>query len=93
MSRSWSVPEVLHACIAWQRIVWSISGPDALGPRRPEVITTGVTDTGGREILGLDVGDSEDVTFWRAFLTTTAGPRRGRGPAGPPTSTPDWSWH
>jgi len=33
------------------------------------VVATGVTADGGREILGLDVGDSEDETFWRAFLT------------------------
>ncbi|WP_283809739.1 transposase, partial [Arsenicicoccus cauae] len=29
---------------------------------------TGVTEHGRREILGLDVGDSEDEVFWRAFL-------------------------
>ena len=34
------------------------------------VVATGVTATGTREILGLDVGDSEDEVFWRAFLTT-----------------------
>jgi len=33
------------------------------------VVATGVTENGGREILGLDVGDSEDETFWRKFLT------------------------
>ena len=32
------------------------------------VIATGVTATGGREVLGVDVGDSEDEVFWRAFL-------------------------
>ena len=32
------------------------------------VVATGVTATGGREILGVDVGDSEDEVFWRAFL-------------------------
>lgn len=32
------------------------------------VIATGVTEHGRREILGLDVGDSEDEVFWRAFL-------------------------
>jgi putative transposase len=34
------------------------------------VVATGVTADGGREILGLDVGDSEDETFWRGFLTS-----------------------
>lgn len=32
------------------------------------VMATGVTATGQREVLGLDVGDSEDEAFWRAFL-------------------------
>jgi putative transposase len=34
------------------------------------VIATGVTATGGREVLGLDIGDSEDEVFWRGFLRT-----------------------
>ena len=33
------------------------------------VVATGITATGGREVLGLDVGDSEDEMFWRGFLT------------------------
>ncbi|WP_134772314.1 IS256 family transposase [Ornithinimicrobium flavum] len=33
------------------------------------VVATGVTEHGRREVLGLDVGDSEDEVFWRAFLT------------------------
>ena len=32
------------------------------------VIATGVAATGHREILGIDVGDSENETFWREFL-------------------------
>jgi transposase-like protein len=32
------------------------------------VIATGATATGGREVLGVDVGDSEDEVFWRGFL-------------------------
>ena len=35
---------------------------------RAVVIATGVTADGGREILGLDVGDSEDGAFWTQFL-------------------------
>ncbi len=34
------------------------------------IVATGITATGGREILGLDVGDSEDQAFWTAFLTS-----------------------
>ena len=36
---------------------------------RAVVIATGVTAEGGREVLGVDVGDSEDAVFWTAFLT------------------------
>jgi putative transposase len=33
------------------------------------VVATGIAADGSREILGTDVGDSEDETFWRGFLT------------------------
>ena len=42
------------------------------------VIATGVRADGHREILGLDVGDSEDEVFWRGFLRSL----RTRGLAG-----------
>ena len=32
------------------------------------VVATGITATGQREVLGVDVGDSEDEVFWRGFL-------------------------
>jgi transposase-like protein len=32
------------------------------------VVATGITATGQREVLGIDVGDSEDEVFWRGFL-------------------------
>ena len=32
------------------------------------VVATGVTASGGREVLGVDVGDSEEEVFWRGFL-------------------------
>jgi len=32
------------------------------------VIATGITAVGEREVLGVDVGDSEDEVFWRGFL-------------------------
>lgn len=43
---------------------------DALGQvvTRAVVVATGVTAQGGREVLGVDVGDSEAETFWTAFL-------------------------
>jgi putative transposase len=31
-------------------------------------VATGIAADGTREVLGLDVGDSEAETFWRAFL-------------------------
>jgi putative transposase len=33
------------------------------------VVATGISATGGREVLGVAVGDSEEETFWRTFLT------------------------
>ena len=41
------------------------------------VVATGITADGAREVLGLDVGDSEDEVFWRGFLTTLK--KRGLG--------------
>ena len=32
------------------------------------VVATGIAADGSREVLGVDVGDSEDETFWRGFL-------------------------
>lgn len=32
------------------------------------VVATGITANGDREILGCDIGDSEDETFWHGFL-------------------------
>jgi transposase-like protein len=42
------------------------------------VVATGVTATGEREVLGLDVGDSEDGAFWTGFLRSL----RARGLGG-----------
>jgi hypothetical protein len=39
-----------------------------LGDRLLGVLATGVTADGGREVLGRDVGASEDGAFWTAFL-------------------------
>jgi transposase-like protein len=41
------------------------------------VIATGVRADGGREVLGLAVGDSEDGVFWAEFFRSL----RSRGPA------------
>jgi transposase-like protein len=35
---------------------------------RAVVVATGVSATGDREVLGVDVGDSEDGAFWAAFF-------------------------
>src|SRR5215211_7577676 len=35
---------------------------------RAVVVATAVTADGNREVLGVDVGDSEDKVFWTAFL-------------------------
>ena len=43
---------------------------DALGQvvSRAVVVATGITANGNREVLGVDIGDSEDETFWGRFL-------------------------
>jgi len=53
---------------------------DALGQvvSRAVVVATGVTAVGGREVLGVDIGDSEDETFWTGFLRSL----RARGLSG-----------
>ena len=53
---------------------------DALGQvvSRAVVIATGITARGDREVLGVDIGDSEDETFWTRFLRTL----RDRGLSG-----------
>jgi transposase-like protein len=35
---------------------------------RAVVVATGITAAGDREVLGVDIGDSEDETFWTRFL-------------------------
>ena len=42
------------------------------------VIATGITANGQREVLGVDIGDSEDETFWTKFCRSL----RDRGLAG-----------
>lgn len=35
---------------------------------RAVIVAVGITANGQREVLGIEVGDSEDETFWTAFL-------------------------
>ena len=53
---------------------------DALGQivSKAVVVATGITAEGTREILGVDIGDSEDATFWTSFLRSL----KARGLAG-----------
>ncbi len=44
---------------------------------RAVVIATGITADGRREVLGVEVGDSEDETFWTRFLRSLK--QRGLG--------------
>jgi putative transposase len=37
---------------------------------RAVVVATGVTTNGDREVLGIDIGDSEDEVFWTEFLSS-----------------------
>jgi hypothetical protein len=53
------------------------------------VVATGVTADGGREVLGCDVGDSEDEVFWAGHQRLSA---RGRHlESGSPTRGPDYN--
>jgi transposase-like protein len=45
---------------------------------RAIVVATGVSATGDREVLGVDIGDTENGAFWTAFLRSL----RARGLAG-----------
>jgi putative transposase len=49
---------------------------------RAVVIATGVTADGGCEVLGCEVGDSEDGAFWTAFLRSLKARGLTRGAAG-----------
>ena len=55
------------------------------------VVATGITADGSREVLGLDVGDSEDETFWRGFLRSLKSAAWAGCSWSSPTSTPGWS--
>lgn len=44
---------------------------------RAVVVATGITAEGNREVLGVDIGDSEDETFWTRFLRSLK--KRGLG--------------
>ena len=46
------------------------------------MIATGVSADGRREVLGFDVGDSEDGAFWTAFLRSLKARGLARGAAG-----------
>jgi putative transposase len=46
------------------------------------VVATGVTADGGREVLGVEVGHSEDEVSWRAFLRSLEERGAHRGAAG-----------
>ena len=55
------------------------------------VIATGITATGEREVLGLDVGDSEDEASGGAFCARCAAVASPGCAWSSPTSTPGWS--
>ena len=46
------------------------------------VVATAVRADGNREVLGFDVGDSEDGAFWTSVPALVEGPRAARGTAG-----------
>ncbi len=54
------------------------------------VVATGIAADGSREVLGLDVGDSEDETFWRASCSASSSAAWPGCSWSSPTSTPVW---
>ena len=52
------------------------------------IVAVGITASGQRQVLGIEVGDSEDESFWTAFLRRL----RERGLAGAPRQPP-WPPH
>jgi hypothetical protein len=48
------------------------------------VIATGITEDGGREVLGVMVGDSETEVFWRSPLGPGQGDPQGHDRRGLP---------
>ncbi len=56
---------------------------------RAVVVATGVSGDGKREVLDLDVGDTEDEVFWTQFLRRL----RQRGLTGSASgASPGWCW-
>jgi putative transposase len=58
----------LDATYCKARVGGDANGRGGRGVSRAVVIATGVTADGHREVLGVDVGDSENEEFWTAFL-------------------------
>jgi putative transposase len=69
-------PHRLPVCVPGRHLPQGPCGQP--GRRRAVVIASGVGADGGREVLGVDVGDSEDGAFWTAFLRSL----KARGLAG-----------
>jgi len=68
----------LDATFCKARIGGSPTGKGSRVAAQAVVIATGVRADGHREVLGFDVGDSEDGAFWTAFLRSL----RSRGLTG-----------
>src|SRR6478752_3810940 len=68
----------LDACFCKARIGGDRRGRGSRVAAQAVVIATGVSADGRREVLGFDVGDSEDGAFWTAFLRSL----KARGLAG-----------
>jgi len=68
----------LDATFCKARIGGSAGGKGSRVAAQAVVIATGIRADGHREVLGFDVGDSEDGAFWTAFLRSL----RARGLGG-----------
>jgi putative transposase len=60
----------LDACFCKARVGGDRRGRGSRVAAQAVVVATGVSADGRREVLGFDVGDSENGTFWTGFLRT-----------------------
>jgi len=72
-----SLPTIIEPTEMKPTATMSARTPYLAQPMSMSVVATGIAADGSREILGLDVGNSEDEVFWRGFLTSLK--QRGLG--------------
>ena len=81
-----SKSQVSHVCARLDERVGACGNQTLChGVSRAVVVATGITADDGRDVVGVEVGGSEDETFWAAFL----GSLKARGLSGVCLVIPD----